>query len=61
MITFRFPSYCRPNIWPNDDLPELQTGITMAGCIRYSRVYLFKVLKKLSILIFHMLSVIIFN
>ncbi|XP_039837205.1 uncharacterized protein LOC120697889 isoform X8 [Panicum virgatum] len=21
----RFPSYCRPNIWPNDDLPELQT------------------------------------
>ncbi|XP_039837202.1 uncharacterized protein LOC120697889 isoform X5 [Panicum virgatum] len=25
VLLTRFPSYCRPNIWPNDDLPELQT------------------------------------
>jgi hypothetical protein len=35
MITFRFPSYCRPNIWPTDDLPELQTGIAVVGHIRH--------------------------
>ncbi|XP_039837204.1 uncharacterized protein LOC120697889 isoform X7 [Panicum virgatum] len=27
----RFPSYCRPNIWPNDDLPELQTAFKDIG------------------------------
>ena len=31
-LTCRYPSYCRPNIWPNENLPELEIGMT--ECIR---------------------------
>lgn len=31
-LTCRYPSYCRPNIWPNDNIPELEIGTT--ECIR---------------------------
>ncbi|CAN6327343.1 unnamed protein product [Urochloa humidicola] len=30
-LVTRFPSYCRPNIWPTDDLPELETAFKDLG------------------------------
>lgn len=30
----RYPSYCRPNIWPTDSLPELEIGMT--ECIQWA-------------------------
>ncbi|CAL5096173.1 unnamed protein product [Urochloa decumbens] len=30
-LVTRFPSFCRPNIWPTDDLPELETAFKDLG------------------------------
>eukprot|EP00854_Cymbomonas_tetramitiformis_P003145 gene3145-3987_t len=29
----RYPSYCRPNIWPEDSLPELASAFKDLGCL----------------------------
>jgi hypothetical protein len=31
VLLTRFPSYCRPNIWPTGDLPELETAFKDLG------------------------------
>ncbi|CAN6354429.1 unnamed protein product [Urochloa humidicola] len=30
-LVTRFPSYCQPNIWPTDDLPDLETAFKDLG------------------------------
>ncbi|AQK88291.1 2-oxoglutarate (2OG) and Fe(II)-dependent oxygenase superfamily protein [Zea mays] len=31
VLVSRYPSYCRPNIWPNDNLPELEIAFKDLG------------------------------
>ncbi|GJN15166.1 hypothetical protein PR202_gb02059 [Eleusine coracana subsp. coracana] len=31
VLVSRYPSYCRPNIWPTDHLPELETAFKALG------------------------------
>jgi hypothetical protein len=30
-VICRYPSYCRPNLWPKDDLPELEEAFKSLG------------------------------
>lgn len=35
-LSYRYPSYCGSNIWPDNTLPELEVGMSSIVMLNYS-------------------------